>query len=850
MEKSPGASRREHDNMKVFLSHSSKDKGFVEAVAAMLRPGTFELDTQTFDAGLLNSQAIIKSLQRCDLFCLFLSCNSVISSYVDFETLLGIEFLASGKIGRFLAICLDDDAFGKASANVKFFNIVVRKSLEVESTARLIQGILISATRTRAIYSHPFIGREDEMVELEKQITDHKRPLSKALFISGNFGAGRRTIAQKFYENHYPNVGRIIPTVNIEQFSGMDELYRTILAALRPSMTASELRARIQGFDIAAAGEKQRLTAQLLNSLLQSQEAAVLVDKGGILTDSGALAAEINGVISHLEARPHPPAIIVAPRMTPMKLRRTEQDVSYLAVKSLKRESAERLISRLLKDREIPVTGEALGELVNLSDGHPFNIYRMIDELSERGLAAFLASPRDFIDWKHRQSSEYLKKVKLGREDVLILGLLREIPELDFTGIITALEIDADAASETLLRLTNLHIVETFADRFIVSPALRVAVERDKRIHLPRDLQTSAMRSVAQSLSIRLEEGTAPIALVDTAVLSALEYGEGMSGFAAAFLLPSHYVWMAKKHYDQHKWEESIRFANEALKRSARLSSDGFVAACRYMCLSAARIGNLEIFDEGIAKLEVVAKDDWAKSNIAFLKGFNLRLKGNLPSAEALFRQSYALSPGNLSAAREIAAICLTRDNLDEAEHFAREAHSHARSNPYLLDILISVLIRKHGRNAKHMPEINDMFDTLENVGEEEGRSFFTTRKAEFEHLWGDNKEALRLIEGATKKTPTIFEPHRIHAEVLLKDGNKAKALEVINVLKAMVNGREPNERRSNYRLYLQTYAHYLVEVGKYNEAKVVYNDQAFFTDEERKSEVRNIDIVQSFRRS
>ncbi len=196
------------------------------------------------------------------------------------------------------------------------------------------------------------------------------------------------------------------------------------------------------------------------------------------------------------------------------------------------------------------------------------------------------------------------------------------------------------------------------------------------------------MRALAQSLSIRLEEGTAPIALVDAAVISALESDGSMSGFAAAFLLPSHYVWMAKRHYDERNWEESIRFAKEALKGSQRLSSNGFVAACRYLCLPAARIGEVKTFEDGIAKLEAVARDDWAQSNIAFLKGFNFRLKGNLPMAETFFRESYELSPGNMSAAREVASICLARNNLDEAKRFSREAHSHAPSNPYLIDIL------------------------------------------------------------------------------------------------------------------------------------------------------------------
>jgi tetratricopeptide (TPR) repeat protein len=832
--------------MKAFLSHSSKDKGFVEAVSSLLRPGTFELDSLTFDKGLLNSQSIIASLKRCDLFCLFLSSDSVVAPYVDFETLLGIEFLASGKVGRFLAICLDGEAFAKASANVRFFNIV-RRGLEPENAALLIQGYLISAAEKTTAYSHPFIGREEELVELERQISDLKRPPSRALYISGNFGAGRRTIAQKFYEHQFPNVGRSFPTISLDPFAGLEELYRRILATLRPTVTASELLMRVQSFAIASIEEKRRLVAQLINSLLAANEATFLMDKGGVLTDTGGFTAEFNEVISHLEARPHPPAIIISPRMVPMKFRRSENDVSYLAVKSLRRESAARIIGRLLKDRGLSVTDEEMSQLIKLSDCHPFNIYQMIDEIAERGVAAFLADPRDFIDWKHRQSSEYLTKIEFGERDASMLGLLKQLPELDFAAIVDALELEAATASEDLLRLTHLHIIESSGDAFSIAPALQVAVERDRRFRLNKDAQQSAMKKLAKSLAIRLEEGTAPIILIDAAVLSSLDSGDVSSSFAAAFLLPSHHVWIAKRQYDQRHWHESIRYSAEALKGSDRLSSEGFVAACRYQCLSAARLGEQQIFDDGITKLIAAAKSDWAKSNIAFLNGINQRFKGSLPQAENFFRESYALSPGNLHAARELAEICLARDNLDEAEFFAREAHSHGPTNPYLLDTLISVLVRKHGRSAKHVSEINDLFDTLESVGDQGGRSFFTTRKAEFEYLWGSNKEAARLVEDAIAKTPTIFEPRRLHALIMLKDGNKTKAFETIRAMHEMVNARNPDERRSNFRAYLETNAAYLVETSRYKEAKEIYDDPLMFTDNERTKAVRDIEIAEGF---
>jgi tetratricopeptide (TPR) repeat protein len=833
--------------MRAFLSHSSKDKGLVGDAASLLRPGTYELDSETFDTGLINSQVIIAALRRCDLFCLFLSNASVTSSYVDFETMLGIELLASGKLSRFLVICLDDEAFEKAAANVRYFNIV-RKCVDADTAARQIQGQLVSAASESTKYAHPFTGRDEELLELEKQVTDHRRPPSRSIFISGNYGSGRRTVAQKFYERRFPQVGRSFPVIQLDAFAGLEELYRKVLAALRPTIRSSEIQTRMKAFDIANSNEKARLVAQLLNSLLSAREAALVLDAGGVLTDSGQFVPEMNQIVGHLEAKPYPPLIVVAPRMIPQKLRRPEDDVSYVAIRSLKWDASERLISALSRDTEIQLSDSQLKELVKLGDGHPFNIYRMIDEISERGVEPFLANPSQFIDWKHRQSSDYVAKVQFTPCAIQILALLKQLPELDFQSLVSALRLDPAEASDELLRLANLHVIESSYGVFCVSPALRVAIERDRRVSLSSKIEMSAMQTLADSLSVRLEEGTAPIALIDAAVLSSLGSGKIITGFAAAFLLPSHYVWLAKRHYDQRHWTESIRFASDALQGAGRISSQGLVAACRFLCLSAARVGDVALFDLGINRLQAAAKDDWARSNIEFLKGFNSRLKGNLPEAEAAFRESYKLSPGNISAAREIAAICLARNNLDEAELFAREAHTHAPTNPYLLDILISVLIRKHGRSVKHSSEINAIFDALEAVGEEGGRSFFTTRKAEFEHLWGDNRQALRLIEDAVARTPHIFEPRRLQAEILLKAGNKIKALEVIRTMEEMVNARDPNERRTNYRLYRQTLANYLVEVERYPEAKEIYDDNSIFTSEEQTTAIKHIEIVQGFK--
>ena len=238
--------------MKAFISHSSKDKGYVDAIVETLRPGSYELDSETFDLGLVNAEAIVKSLERSDLFCLILSSSSVTSSYVDFETLLGFELVARGSIHRFLAICIDDNAFEQASVNVRYFNLV-RKIYSADAAARLIQGHLVSAAALQSEQVRPFIGREDEIRKLGRQVNDHAKPLCKSLYISGNFGSGRRTLARHFYKQYFPHVNQMFPTIYLEEFSGLEDLYQSVVAALRPSLPAKTLLSTTLGFRAASS---------------------------------------------------------------------------------------------------------------------------------------------------------------------------------------------------------------------------------------------------------------------------------------------------------------------------------------------------------------------------------------------------------------------------------------------------------------------------------------------------------------------------------------------------------------------------------------------------------------------
>jgi tetratricopeptide (TPR) repeat protein len=312
---------------------------------------------------------------------------------------------------------------------------------------------------------------------------------------------------------------------------------------------------------------------------------------------------------------------------------------------------------------------------------------------------------------------------------------------------------DAAIVSAALANLIDYHIVEADLNAFSISPPLWIAVERDSRFELPSHKEASILSVISEELTAKQDTDEISASMIDAAILATLQQGGELPPLFAALLLPSHLVWLARRRYNKKRLEECIQLARSALASVGRLSPAGKVEACRVLCLAAARRDQQDDFNVGIKALRADATDAWLRSNVNFLLGFNARMRGRFPEAEGLFRSAYEDSPGNFSAAHEIASICLARGNLGDAESFARQAFESAQDNAYILDILLRVLMARQQQEHKNSDdEIALLFNRLEGVGEEEGRSFYTTRRAEFE--FGSLDEARKLIDNAVTKTP------------------------------------------------------------------------------------------------
>ena len=92
---------------KVFLSHSSFDKEYVEQIANKFGKDKAIYDTFSFETGEKTFEQILNALNNTDLFVIFLSDNALESKWVKDELHIAIENLNLGKIKQIFPIIID-----------------------------------------------------------------------------------------------------------------------------------------------------------------------------------------------------------------------------------------------------------------------------------------------------------------------------------------------------------------------------------------------------------------------------------------------------------------------------------------------------------------------------------------------------------------------------------------------------------------------------------------------------------------------------------------------------------------------------------------------------------------------
>lgn len=827
---------------RAFISYSSADSQIVERIVSGLNIANYNLDKETFEFGITNAAAITKAMRDCDIFVLVLSKNSIASHAVTFETLMAQEAYLSGLLRKILIVCVDEHSFDQVPENLKRLNIA-RAIESPESISRKIQFALVSSFGLGQSAESPFVNRNSERDSLQRAFANPSAA-HPVLYLSGSPGIGRRRLARHFLKDTLPYLAPNSPEVNIGRSFGIREIFRELVSKSSPAIAKAKLRDYWLGFDIASYEEQLRITSTVLDRISKSREYVIFFDDGGMTEDSGALNASIIDLLKKLPPDNRSVIVLIGNRMVPRLQRDMHVNISYHSVDAFSERDVQNLLAIILRESDVEFDEEQAVRLAELCDGHPYNVAHLVTAVRRIGVPAFLSNTSDFFQWKKDRASAFLSNIEFSEKERKVLWILSQFRELNFDIIHSCVGSDAALVLESLL---DKHVLQLSGEFFLISKPMLIAVERDARIRIDKTAENEVYEIVRAAFSKLSENGLASFSVVDAAILSDLYLDGAVSDGFSAFLIPSHFLWLADKEYQRKNYERALSFSRKAVEGRARLTEPATHFACRILCLASTRLRRADAFDFGIKILQGLQNTPLRRRNYAFLLGFRDRFEGKVSDAEKSFLKAYQEDTQDPSVVRELASLYLAKGDFSQAEHFARTALAYAPDNAFHLDILIRSLVRSRQSHAKNRQEIEVLLERLHELSENNQRTFFETRQSEYLLAKGDRVGAKKYIDIAHKRTPNLFDVRITRARVYLEIGEVSVVRDEIAAMKGLQAKFLPSDGFSHAWQLLSVEVDLALDLKLYDDARSLVQGAHYLSPDERIKRLKEIDTVQAY---
>ncbi|TWC00311.1 TIR domain-containing protein [Bradyrhizobium macuxiense] len=342
--------------LKVFLSHSSKDKHIVSAVANRLGRSYIVYDDFTFDTAVDFETSIERGLEVSELFVLFASRNSIQSDWVQKELTQAQALRLAGKIDSIAAIIIDDLPIDELPDWLKKARVVSLNS--VASITREIQYLF--QRRLSQKQSPYFVGRQSEIEEAEAVLSPTSSLDEPHVFsFFGLEGVGRKTLCRHVCANLLS-----LPksqTFRIQDGDSLADLVIKIEEDINPSPSIAATKSRISTLEKTSSRDLSVIFERLAKAFVDARELLILQDDGGLLDNDGFVKSEFADMIAIARNSEAIRFAIVSRRK--VRFAPPEKGFPCISVGPLKEDDAKRLILRQFRGSKFAITDQQANEL-------------------------------------------------------------------------------------------------------------------------------------------------------------------------------------------------------------------------------------------------------------------------------------------------------------------------------------------------------------------------------------------------------------------------------------------------------------------------------------------------------
>lgn len=669
--------------MKAFLSHSSKDKEIVAAVARELGRQFCFYAEQAFTTGDEFKASIERGFDDSSVLVLFASRSAMESIWVKFELEEAWFQRLHGTLVKSLVYIID--------SSVKTDDLpdwlrraLIRKEISPKVIARDIRSHLDELLRQR---QNPyFVGRREEIAELEEALMpfDGSSP-PHAMFIGGLPGVGRRSLVRNSTTSIL-NFKKHIEIL-IGEGDSINDICISVADRVEPYATRDGFERIVHQIRDLSDDEATQRTMNNLRAMSKSGELPIFIDEGGILDSEGYVREPIQTILRALAPNDDAYIFLVSSRR-PQNL--LDIAIPSIHLSPLKEDENKRLISMLANKSGLQISSSEISALSEYVAGYPPAAYFAIQQAKYYGLNLVLSYKARLVQFRTSVFLKHLAKLNLAAEAQNLLRLLAAYSPLPLIVMSKVLNIEPEILQETIIQLVDLALVIVTDDGFyqLADPVSGAA---EAAFGFPTEIQHKSLANVLNEfLFTELPSDLHRLALSRVLFRAALmARDEAIAD--SAFHFANDLIRLTEKLYHERRYSEAIKVGYMALEE--RPDS---INARSYLIRALIQEEKWEEAGEMIRKLQSYAPN----RDVYFLSGFLARKHGDISKALDAYKEAQRLGRRGVDLSRELAYCYFIEGDLEQASKYIEEALDRHSDNRFIVDLWAQIATSKGDETA------------------------------------------------------------------------------------------------------------------------------------------------------
>ena len=793
---------------KVFLSHSSADKGsYVDVVARILGEHRIEYDAITFEEGERSSDEIAKRIDESSIFALFISDQALSSGWVQSEIARARERLSDGGLRRFWPVIVDP-AITYLDSRIPDW---VRKEYNLKLVSRPAVAARRLLAKLRQLHwdSEPisaarrkiFVGRNDIIAAFERRMDDVDQIRPNCVVASGLPRIGRsRLLRHALVKANLVDDSFEPVRITLERVDSIEDL---IVKLFDTGLTVQPREAVLDLLS-KSMQDKVSILKAMLEDVRRAREVVLVQDLGCLVSHSRDVPDWFIEAITSLRPGARPVLCVASTYRTDPSFIRRNPAFFAMEVPELAPSERSGLLRRVLELSEFQINPDDFQFFSAQLKGYPEEAIFCAELIADSGISKAKNEAHLLTEFNTERASLLLRQFE---NDPGALDFVYLLSEFEFVGVSFLFEIAEEGTFQPLLeRLVTLMICDYVgAEREYVrlNDTVRDLIRRN-RFGLPEIFATKLRQHVRKFVE-DTEKFERDAADFFYSMKSALAQGIEID---ARYLAPSHIVRTMKDLYFSRNRDcdrRLLKLAEMLFAKESSLDAKVVEDARYYYCLCLARQKDRRV----VAEAQKVSGPEHD-----FILGFYYRHCGR--HAEAIERLSRLLDKPYIAsrAKRELVQVYLFIEEYEKALAMARENYLANRGNQYPIQSYLMCLLNSDSY-LKHEDQIRRLIEELGGIGSDQAKEMTLIAKGIFEAKFHNRKESAYDFFDAAYQVQESHYPLLSRFDVALRFRDLAEMRASLDKLTELFKSRNFSKNT-----LVKNEAYYLAASGRIEEAK------------------------------